>query len=136
MESKHGFRSSGLTLRAAARYKPPNFTDKVMSSGTWQAVGKADEIIDGKMTGRELGETHVVVCRHLGTLYALSGVCSHAFALLHEGRLRGHRIICPLHGASFDCRTGAVLGQPANTPLRTFPVRVNDDGVVEVDVYE
>ena len=107
-----------------------------MSSSSWQAIGKTDEIIDGKMTGRDLGKTHVVVCRHLGTLYALSGVCSHAFALLHEGRLRGHRIICPLHGASFDCRTGAVLGPPANTPLRTFPVRVNDEGVVEVDVCE
>ena len=69
MESKHGFRSSGLTLRGAARYNPPNFTDKTMSSGSWQAIGKADEIIDGKMTGRELGETHVVVCRHLPLHY-------------------------------------------------------------------
>ena len=105
-----------------------------MSSNSWQAFGKADDILDGKMAGRELGETHVVVCRHQGTLYAVSGVCSHAFALLHEGRLRGHRIICPLHGASFDCRTGAVLGQPATTPLLIFPVRVSAQNVVEIDI--
>jgi 3-phenylpropionate/trans-cinnamate dioxygenase ferredoxin subunit len=51
---------------------------------------------------------------------------------MHEGRLRGNRLICPLHGASFDCRSGAVLGAPATSPLATFAVRVSDDGTVEV----
>jgi nitrite reductase/ring-hydroxylating ferredoxin subunit len=60
-------------------------------------------------------------------------ICSHAYAELHEGRLRGHRLICPLHGASFDVRNGAVLGAPATEPLRTYPVRVVD-GQVQVQV--
>jgi nitrite reductase/ring-hydroxylating ferredoxin subunit len=41
--------------------------------------------------------------------------------------------MCPLHGASFDCRNGAVLGAPAVMPLKTYPVRcVGDD--VEVAI--
>jgi 3-phenylpropionate/trans-cinnamate dioxygenase ferredoxin subunit len=50
---------------------------------------------------------------------------------MDEGRLRGTRVICPLHGASFDVRTGAVLGAPANAPLTRYPVRVVD-GRIEV----
>ena len=68
-----------------------------------------------------------------GGVHALDDVCTHAFAQMHEGRLRGHRLICPLHGASFDARTGAVLGAPATQPLRTYPVRIRD-GQIEVAV--
>ena len=66
---------------------------------------------------------------------AVQNVCTHAYAKLHEGRLRGSRLICPLHGASFDCRNGAVLGPPAVVPLKTYRVRIHD-GYVEVAVGE
>ena len=51
---------------------------------------------------------------------------SHAYARLCEGRLRGTRLICPLHGASFDVRDGRVLGPPAAQPLAAFALRVTD----------
>lgn len=83
------------------------------------------------MRGVRVGDRDLVLCHAKDGIYALDDVCTHAFARMHEGRLRGHRLICPLHGASFDVRTGAVLGAPASCPLRTYPVRV-DDGYVEV----
>ena len=67
------------------------------------------------------------------SFHAVSNICSHAYAHLHEGRLRGHRVICPLHGASFDIRTGAVLGAPATVPIASYPVRVAGDQI-EVQV--
>jgi 3-phenylpropionate/trans-cinnamate dioxygenase ferredoxin subunit len=67
-----------------------------------------------------------------GGVHALHDECTHAYAQMHEGRLRGHRLICPLHGASFDVRTGAVLGAPATVALKTFATRVVD-GVIEVE---
>jgi 3-phenylpropionate/trans-cinnamate dioxygenase ferredoxin subunit len=66
-------------------------------------------------------------------LFAVNNICSHAYAKLDEGRLRGNRLICPLHGASFDVRDGAVLGAPATQPLRSYPVRIVD-GHIEVQV--
>jgi 3-phenylpropionate/trans-cinnamate dioxygenase ferredoxin subunit len=66
-------------------------------------------------------------------LFAVNNICSHAYAKLDEGRLRGHRLICPLHGASFDVRDGTVLGAPATQPLRSYPVRIVD-GHIEVQV--
>jgi 3-phenylpropionate/trans-cinnamate dioxygenase ferredoxin subunit len=36
----------------------------------------------------------------------------------------GDRIQCPLHGAQFNIRTGAVEAPPAYEPLQTYEVRV------------
>jgi nitrite reductase/ring-hydroxylating ferredoxin subunit len=103
-----------------------------MGELTWHAAGNLSQLAEGKMMGVELGGRAIVVCRTKDGVTALDTVCSHAYALMHEGRLRGNRLICPLHGASFDCRSGAVLGAPATSPLATFAVRVSDDGTVEV----
>jgi nitrite reductase/ring-hydroxylating ferredoxin subunit len=73
----------------------------------------------------------ILLCHTMEGLRAVDNICTHAFARMDEGRLRGHRLICPLHGASFDVRTGAVLGAPASQPLATYPVRVSD-GYIEV----
>jgi nitrite reductase/ring-hydroxylating ferredoxin subunit len=103
-----------------------------MSEVTWHVAANLSQLAEGKMIGVELGGRAVVICRTKDGVNALDNVCSHAYALMHEGRLRGNRLICPLHGASFDCRTGAVLGAPATSPLATFAVRVGDDGTIEV----
>ena len=102
-----------------------------MGEAVWQKVCDAAELAEGRMKGATLGEHEVVVCRTREGLHALDNVCTHAYAKMDEGRLRGVRLICPLHGASFDCRTGAVLGAPATVPLRTHEVR-EQDGAIEV----
>jgi nitrite reductase/ring-hydroxylating ferredoxin subunit len=79
----------------------------------------------------EVAGRPVLLCHTREGLHAVDNICTHAFARMDEGRLRGHRLICPLHGASFDVRTGAVLGAPASQPLATYPVRVSD-GYIEV----
>src|SRR6188508_2531310 len=85
------------------------------------------ELAPGTMRCVTLDDIAVLVVHAKdGSVHALDDVCTHAYAQMHEGRLRGHRLICPLHGASFDVRTGAVLGAPATLPLQTFPVRIRD----------
>jgi nitrite reductase/ring-hydroxylating ferredoxin subunit len=85
------------------------------------------------MRAIELDGRSIVVCHTKDGWSALDNVCTHAYARMSEGRLRGRRLICPLHGGSFDCRNGAVLGAPAIESLKTHPVRcVGED--VEVAV--
>jgi nitrite reductase/ring-hydroxylating ferredoxin subunit len=50
---------------------------------------------------------------------------------LSEGRLRGTRVICPLHGASFDVRDGRVLGAPAERALAVHELRIVG-GIIEI----
>lgn len=104
-----------------------------MSEATWQRVFPASELAEGKMKHAAVDGHDVVVCRTKDGLHALDDICSHAYAKMSEGRLRGVRLICPLHGASFDCRTGAVLGAPATQPLKKHAAR-EVDGQVEVQL--
>jgi nitrite reductase/ring-hydroxylating ferredoxin subunit len=95
------------------------------------------EIAQGSMCARMVDGREIVVCRTKDGIYALDNICTHAYARLNEGRLRGTRLICPLHGASFDVRDGRVLGAPAMQGLATHPVAVSGDQVeVSVEIAD
>ena len=100
-------------------------------SDNWYRVAPALDIPLKCMRAFSVGGRDVVVCNTREGLFALDNTCSHAEARMSEGRLRGCRIICPLHGGSFDIRNGAALGSPAVSPLRSYPTRVVD-GEVEI----
>lgn len=102
-------------------------------TGGWQRVAAADDIPEGTMRAIVLDGREIVVGRGTVGWFALDNTCTHAYARLCEGRLRGHRLICPLHGASFDVRDGRVLGLPATVPLVAHRLRIVD-GQVEVEV--
>ena len=91
------------------------------------------EIPQGSMQTRVLEGREIVICHTREGVFALDNICTHAHARMCEGRLRATRLVCPLHGASFDIRDGRVLGPPAIVALPTFPVRVVD-GTIEVAV--
>ncbi len=97
----------------------------------WHEVAATTDFTAGSMRGFVVGGRDVVVCHTKeGGWHALDNICTHGFVKMDEGRLRGVRLICPLHGASFDCRTGAVLGAPASKPLACWQVRVEDERVL------
>jgi nitrite reductase/ring-hydroxylating ferredoxin subunit len=88
-----------------------------------------DDVPEGKMLACAVAGREIVVCRTKDGVFALDNICTHAHARLSEGRLRGTRLICPLHGASFDVRDGRVLGAPATRPLTTHALRIVDAGI-------
>src|SRR6185437_8807301 len=69
------------------------------------------------------------VCRTAGTVFTVENRCSHNGSPLAGGRIRGHTLSCPVHGAKFDLRDGSTAGALTKTPIRTFPVEVAN-GVV------
>ena len=103
-----------------------------MDTGIYHRVGAADEFEPAQLRAATVEGREVVVGRtREGLWFALDNTCTHAYARLCEGRLRGNRLMCPLHGASFDVRDGSVLGAPAPTGLVAHAVRVVG-GQVEV----
>lgn len=104
-----------------------------MSDAPFLTALDAAELPEGKMRRCTVGGRELVVCHTRDGLFALDNICTHAFARMDEGRLRGVRLICPLHGASFDVRDGRALGAPASVPLATHAVRVVE-GRIEVAI--
>ena len=98
-----------------------------------QPVASQADLRDGEMIACEVDGVDVLLCRVDGQYYAVSNRCSHAQQVLVAGRLKGHEINCPLHGARFDIRDGRCLAAPAALPIKTFPVTL-EGGKVNVTV--
>jgi 3-phenylpropionate/trans-cinnamate dioxygenase ferredoxin subunit len=105
-----------------------------MTVAEWTAVGRATDIPPGHAARVEIDSTPVAIFNLDGTFYALDDTCSHQEASLSEGDLDPDRcaIECPLHGSSFDLRTGEPLSLPAVEPVRAHRVEVDADGVLRV----
>jgi 3-phenylpropionate/trans-cinnamate dioxygenase ferredoxin component len=68
-----------------------------------------------------------------GEVFALSDICSHEWIELSDGDLDGEDVECPAHGSRFNVRTGEVSGLPAEEPVETYAVTIEDDEIyVEV----
>jgi naphthalene 1,2-dioxygenase system ferredoxin subunit len=104
-----------------------------LSQSEWHRVASAGAIAPGKSLCVEVAGTEILLCHTSEGFFAIDNICSHAHARLSEGRLRGHRVFCPLHSAAFDVRDGRVLSPPATAPVRAYAVRVEGDEVM-IDV--
>jgi nitrite reductase/ring-hydroxylating ferredoxin subunit len=80
------------------------------------------------------GEVPVALFRNdAGEFYATADTCTHEkWSLGEDSDLEGDEIVCPLHLARFDVRTGKPLCFPATVALATFVVEVDDEGKVYI----
>lgn len=109
---------------------------------TWEKTGVAGATVgNGSLREVMLGSRSVVLTRLGDRFYAVEGICPHLGGLLADGTLVDRQLTCPMHGASFDVTTGAVVQDPFGIEppeggvdrLKSFPVRLVD-GLLEVDV--
>jgi nitrite reductase/ring-hydroxylating ferredoxin subunit len=92
-------------------------------------VARTAEVPRGRMLEVMVGSRNILLCHTREGWFATDGICTHADARLSEGRLRRTRLICPLHGGAFDCRTGEAIGSPAAVRLASYAVRVEGENV-------
>src|SRR5262249_52652404 len=95
----------------------------------WQRVASLSEIdVDGVL-GVDVNGSPVALYRLSSEVFATSGICTHALALLSEGFVEAGRIECPLHQGQFDVRSGKALCAPVTEDLRTYAVKLEGDDV-------
>ena len=92
-------------------------------------VADAKDISPGKSVCVEFGDEKVAVFNVEGTFYAVADTCTHVGGSLSGGTVDGTVVTCPLHGASFDLKTGNVIGPPASSAVTCYQVRVDGDEV-------
>lgn len=65
-----------------------------------------------------------------GEFFATADTCTHEeWSLGEDSDLEGNEVVCPLHMARFDLRTGAPLCFPATIALQTYEVEIEDGKV-------
>jgi 3-phenylpropionate/trans-cinnamate dioxygenase ferredoxin subunit len=96
-------------------------------------VARTDEIAPGQARLIDVKGKQIALFNVNGEFFAIDNMCTHEEASLAEGELSGHEVICPLHGAKFDVRTGEVLGPPAYDDVASYKVRVMGTDI-EIDV--
>jgi nitrite reductase/ring-hydroxylating ferredoxin subunit len=100
-----------------------------MAVGNWVKVANVGDVPDEAGYRVEIGGYPVAIWNVGGEIYATQDSCTHEETSLSDGDLWDEVVECPLHGAQFNVRTGAVLSLPAIFPLKTFPVKVEDDAI-------
>lgn len=99
-----------------------------MASG-FIAVADPDSIPPGTFKRVAVGERHFIVANVEGSYYAVDDNCSHEDFSLSYGCLEGDRIKCSLHGSRFCLKTGMPQEEPAEDPIGTYAVKLEDDKI-------
>ena len=96
-------------------------------------VAMTNELEPGQARLVEVKGKKVALFNVDGQFFALDNTCTHKGGPLAEGKCSGHEVTCPWHGATFDVRTGEVVGPPAQRAVACYGVRVTGTEI-EVDV--
>lgn len=100
----------------------------------WIDVAPATQIPDQECKIIDYNYMQIAVFNLNGAFFAFEDNCPHQHLPLADGVVDNGTITCPFHGAMFDIRTGEVLAPPACENLHTFATRVNEKGIVQVNV--
>jgi NADPH-dependent 2,4-dienoyl-CoA reductase/sulfur reductase-like enzyme/nitrite reductase/ring-hydroxylating ferredoxin subunit len=94
-----------------------------------ERVASTRDLDDGEMTTVLVGGKKVLLAKVGGEFYATAARCPHWGGPLPEGTLRGRRLLCPLHKATYDVRSGDLLEPPSLDGIAVFRVRVDGEDV-------
>ena len=98
----------------------------------WMEIAGEAELEPGQMKPIELAGHRLLLVNAEGRHYVIDELCSHEDYSLALGCIKGSRIKCSLHGSYFDLASGEALIEPADEPIRTYPVKI-DAGKIWVD---
>ncbi len=100
----------------------------------WVKVCDTSELKKGDMIDFDYNEKKILVANLNGKIYATDRICTHADADLTTGILCEEGITCPLHLSTFNLETGIPRNLPAEVPLKTYNVKIEQNEIyVEVE---
>ncbi len=94
----------------------------------------ATQVPLGEVIRIDQGSLSLAVFNLDGEILVTDDACTHGPGSLSEGFVEGEVVECNFHGGSFNIRTGEVVAPPCMTPLKTYRARVDQQGMVSIEV--
>ena len=117
-----------LSVGAPGDAKAPEMP--AAASSAWAPVARVADLPEGSSRVVDLAGEQVALFNAGGRIYAIDNRCSHANGPLSEGRLEGATVTCPYHDSQFDLATGRPLRAPAQRPVATYKVKIEDGNIL------
>jgi 3-phenylpropionate/trans-cinnamate dioxygenase ferredoxin component len=97
----------------------------------WIKVCYADSLSKGDLIGFDYDNKKILIAKVQDKIYATDGICTHEYADLSTGFLNEEEktVTCPLHLSVFKLDNGMPQNPPAELPLKTYNVKIEDNGV-------
>ncbi len=87
---------------------------------------KTNDIPEDQPIRVDLGEGSIVIIKHAGQLHGMSSSCTHAGGPLEDGQVEGGELVCPIHGARFDVKSGAAnMSAQQTSDVQTYKVEAD-----------
>ena len=96
----------------------------------WIKACTIDSLSEGKMVSFDHNNKKILLSNLNGKILATDRICTHAEADLSNGILSENGLTCPLHLSVFDLNTGKPQNPPAENPLDTYNIKLEDNNVL------
>lgn len=110
----------------------PTYSKGTTSTGDrmgWMKACDLKSIGDGELLGVDIDGKEIMLVNKNGKIYALDRICTHERADLSLGFLGESYVTCSLHLSQFELETGKNLNPPAERPLKTYKVKIEENVV-------
>jgi nitrite reductase/ring-hydroxylating ferredoxin subunit len=100
-----------------------------MTSDEWIRVCDLKSLKNGNMLDFDYGEKKILVAKVDDQVFATDRICTHAYADLSTGIMNEEEktVTCPLHLSAFKLDSGVPQNLPAEDPLKTYKVKIQDN---------
>ena len=97
----------------------------------WIKVCDVKSMKNGDLLDFDMDDKKILISKIKDKVYATDRICTHAYADLSTGFINEDEktITCPLHMSSFKLEDGTPQNLPAEDPLKTYKVKIQDNYV-------
>ena len=97
----------------------------------WIKVCDEKSLKNGELFDFDHEDRKILLAKANGRVFATDRICTHAYADLSTGVMNEEEktITCPLHLSIFKLDTGVPQNLPAEEPLKTYKVKIQDDAI-------
>lgn len=98
---------------------------------TWVKVHNANSLSNGDLISFDYNNKKLLIAKAQNKIYVTDRICTHEYADLSTGFLNEEEktVTCPLHLSIFKLDDGIPQNPPAEKPLKTYSIKIEDNWV-------